>query len=157
MRLDRRAPRSDVVTVLAIWAQLAATLYLTGLIWVIQVVHYPLMDHVSEDGFVAFHTEHARRISAVVIVPMLVELITAIALVVVRPPGVSVTLLAAGLALVAVIWLSTFGVQVPLHRHLSDGLDPAAHRALVRGNWIRTLAWTLRAVVVIAIAVTAAG
>jgi hypothetical protein len=145
------------VTTLVIWAHLAATLYLTGLIWVIQVVHYPLMDRVPGDGFVAFHTEHARRISVLVVVPMVVELTTAIALLVIRPQGVSVALLIAGAVLVGVVWLSTFGLQIPLHRRLSQGFNPAAHRALLRSNWIRTVAWTLRGVIAIAIAVTAAG
>jgi hypothetical protein len=145
------------VTTLVIWAHLAATLYLTGLIWVIQVLHYPLMDRVPGDGFVAFHTEHARRISVLVVVPMVVELTTAIALLVIRPQGVSVALLIAGAVLVGVVWLSTFGLQVPLHRRLSQGFNPAAHRALLRSNWIRTVAWTLRGVIAIAIAVTAAG
>ncbi len=143
------------MTVLTVWANLAATLYLAGLIWVIQVVHYPLMDRVPGAGFVAFHSEHARRISIVVVAPMLIELISAIALLVIRPQGVSVALLIAGALLVGIVWLSTFTLQVPLHRRLSEGFDPAAHRALVRGNWIRTAAWTLRAVVAIAIAVTA--
>ncbi|MGD8439616.1 MAG: hypothetical protein PVG53_03705 [Holophagae bacterium] len=145
------------MTTLVIWAHLAATLYLTGLIWVIQVLHYPLMDRVPGDGFVAFHTEHARRISVLVVVPMVVELTTAIALLVIRPQGVSVALLIAGAVLVGVVWLSTFGLQVPLHRRLSQGFNPAAHRALLRSNWIRTVAWTLRGVIAIAIAVTAAG
>ena len=139
---------------LIIWAQLAATLYLTGLIWVIQVVHYPLMNRVPGDGFAAFHAAHARRISVVVVVPMLVELTSAVALVVIRPPGVSFALLVVGVVLVGVVWLSTFALQVPLHRRLSEGFDPAAHRALVRGNWIRTAAWTLRSAVAIAIAVS---
>ena len=145
----------EVVTTTIIWAHLAATLHLTGLIWVIQVVHYPLMDRVPADRFVAFHAEHAHRIGVVVIVPMLVELITALALLMVRPPGVSVELLMAGVVLVGAVWLSTFALQVPLHRRLSEGFDPAAHRALVHGNWIRTAAWTLRAAVAIAVAVTA--
>jgi hypothetical protein len=145
----------EVVTTTIIWAHLAATLYLTGLIWVIQVVHYPLMDRVPADGFTAFHAEHARRIGVVVIVPMLVELITALALLVIRPPGVPAALLVAGVVLVGTVWLSTFALQVPLHRQLSEGFNLAAHRALVHGNWIRTAAWTLRAAVAIAVAVTA--
>jgi hypothetical protein len=49
-----------------------------------------------------------------------------------------------GLVLLAAIWLSTFGLQVPLHRRLELGFDDDAHAALVRTNWIRTLAWTAR-------------
>ena len=53
------------MSTLMVWAHLAATLYLTGLIWVIQIVHYPLMDRVPGEAFVEFHHQHARRIGAV--------------------------------------------------------------------------------------------
>ena len=58
----------------------------------------------------------------------------------------------AGLALLAVIWLSTALVQVPLHRRLQGGFDAAAHRRLVRTNWLRTAAWTLRAALALRLA-----
>jgi hypothetical protein len=45
-----------------------------------------------------------------------------------------------------VIWISTFLVQVPLHRRLSAAWDPVAARRLVQTNWIRAAAWTLRGV-----------
>jgi hypothetical protein len=31
-----------------------------------------------------------------------------------------------------------------MHHRLERGFDPAAYRQLVRGNWIRTIAWSLR-------------
>jgi hypothetical protein len=40
-------------------------------------------------------------------------------------------------------------LQVPLHTRLARGFDPAAHRQLVRTNWLRTLAWTLRALLLL--------
>jgi hypothetical protein len=52
-----------------------------------------------------------------------------------------------GLALIAAIWLSTFFVQVPLHGRLArDGHSAAVVDSLVRSNWIRTIAWTARAI-----------
>jgi hypothetical protein len=51
----------------------------------------------------------------------------------------------AGAVLLAAIWLSTFAMQVPLHGQLAQGFDEAAHTALVRSNWIRTIGWSLRA------------
>ena len=44
-------------------------------------------------------------------------------------------------------------VQVPLHRRLQGGFDAAAHRRLVRTNWLRTAAWTLRAALALRLAV----
>ena len=52
----------------------------------------------------------------------------------------------AGVALLAVIWISTALFQIPLHNALSAGFDPAVHARLVHTNWIRTIAWTVRGV-----------
>ena len=135
-----------------VWAHLAATLYLAGLIWCIQVVHYPLMDRVGPETFIEFHRQHSLRISLIVVAPMLVELATAVMLVALVPEGVPRALPALGLGLLAVVWVSTFAVQVPLHARLARGFDPRAHRRLVRSNWLRTAAWTLRAALAIAVA-----
>jgi hypothetical protein len=142
-------------TVIVVWVHLAATLYLAGLIWTVQVVHYPLMDRVERRHFDEFHRRHALRIGWIVIPPMVVELITSALLALSPPQGVPRALPAIGVALVAIVWLSTFAIQVPLHRRLARGFDDAAHRALVRGNWLRTVAWSLRAVVAVAIAMAA--
>jgi hypothetical protein len=56
------------------------------------------------------------------------------------------------LALLGVIWASTAWIQVPLHRRLAVAPDPAAVERLVRTNWIRTGAWTLRAPLALALA-----
>lgn len=141
---------------IVVWAQLAATLYLAGLIWCIQVVHYPLMDRVGVEHFAGFHRRHSTRISLIVVPPMLVELATALLLVVSVPAGVPRLLPALGLALLGLVWVSTFAIQVPLHTRLARGFDAAAHRRLVRSNWLRTVAWSLRAAVALAIAAAAA-
>jgi hypothetical protein len=145
------------MTDIVIWIHLAATLFLTGLIWVIQIVHYPLLDQGGVDGFAGFHRRHTRRISLVVIPPMLVELATACWLALENPEAVPVALPRIGLVLLGIVWLSTFALQVPEHNRLSRGFDRAAHRRLVTGNWIRTIAWSLRAAVALAIALAAKG
>jgi len=127
-----------------------ATLTLVGLIWFVQVVHYPLMAAVGDHRFRAYAHEHASRTSWVVTAPMLLEAATAIAMVV-EPPAATVRpMVWVGLALLVLVWASTFGLQVPCHRRLASGFDPRVHRRLVRTNWIRTLAWTGRAPVAVA-------
>jgi len=132
------------VTELLVLIHFAATWYLVGLCWLVQRVQYPLMDQVGVAGFPAYEQAHVARIGPVVAPMMLVELGTGIALLWVGSGGGSRSLSIAGMALIVVIWLSTFLIQVPLHDVLADGFDPAAHASLVRTNWIRTLAWTLR-------------
>lgn len=122
----------------------AATLALVGLIWFVQVVHYPLFDLVSERRFDRFAAEHQRRTSWVVVPLMLTELGAALALLVSPPPGMGRGLLWLGAILLALIWLSTAFLQVPLHRRLSGGRDVSTIRRLVASNWLRTAAWSGR-------------
>ena len=127
--------------------QAAASLYLMGLIWLIQIVHYPLMGHVGREAFTQYETLHSRWITPIVALPMLIELACCITLVVNRPPAIPAWLTWCGLAFVVVIWLSTFLLQVPCHTRLSQGFDAQTHAQLVSTNWIRTLAWSARAAV----------
>ena len=119
----------------------AATLFMCGLIWFVQVVHYPLFSRVGHDAFPEYERRHVRWTGFVVGGPMIVELIAAAALAAVDG-GVLAWL---GLAMLGVIWLSTWRWQVPAHRALGHGFDAVAHRRLVRTNWVRTIAWSLRA------------
>ncbi|MEM1044277.1 MAG: hypothetical protein AAGI91_16840 [Bacteroidota bacterium] len=126
-------------------AHLFATLTMFGVIWIVQVVHYPLFAGVGADGFVAYEASHQARISVIVLPAMLLELGTAVALLWTRPEVVPAWMVWTGLALVGVIWLSTAVLQVPMHTALSSGFDADAHARLVGTNWVRTAAWSLRA------------
>lgn len=55
------------------------------------------------------------------------------------------------LILVIGIFASTFFIQVPLHQKLSVGKDSHLIYRLVRTNWMRTIAWTLKAILMILI------
>ena len=124
---------------------LGATLALVGLIWTVQVVHYPLFSGVGAEGWAAYEAAHQSRITVVVAPLMLAELATAVGLVLARPAGVPAWAVIVGAALVGLIWASTAFVQVPLHNALSRGpFDGDAHARLVATNWLRTVAWTAR-------------
>ena len=124
--------------------QLASTLCLVGLIWTIQIVHYPLMAQVGVEEFTRYHAAHSAAITWLVVPLMLAELVSAIALVLDRPEAVPNWAAWVGLALVVLIWLSTGLLQVPQHALLAQGFDAGAHRTLVLSNWVRTAAWSLR-------------
>jgi hypothetical protein len=130
--------------------QAFASLALTGLIWCIQVVHYPLFAAVGRDEFTRYEADHARLITLVVGPLMLVELAAALWLAAVRPAGVPAWMAWTGLALVAAIWLSTAAIQVPCHAKLAAGFDAEVHARLVSSNWIRTVAWTARGLLALA-------
>ena len=120
----------------------ASTLAMTGLIWFVQLVHYPLFPHAASGDFSDFARDHQRRTGWVVVPLMLTEATTATLLLV--SPGSSIAVWV-GWGLLVSIWISTALVQVPLHGRLANGFDPRAARRLVSTNWWRTLAWTVRA------------
>lgn len=128
--------------------QAIASSAMCGLIWFVQVVHYPLFARVLGAESKDFATAHQERTKFVVIPFMLAEGLTAAAVAWAPPPGVPPSLALAGVALVAGLWLSTACVQMPLHGRLArDGHLPETVTALVRSNWLRTLLWSLRAAV----------
>ena len=136
---------------------LAATAAMTGLIWFVQVVHYPLFASVGEPQFVAYEASHRWRTSLVVGPLMGLETFTALILVVSPPAGQGRTLALVGVALLAVIHASTVLLQIPRHTELSEAHDHAAIRRLVRSNWVRTVGWSARGVLAVAMLVVAAG
>lgn len=124
----------------------AATLVMVGVIWFVQIVHYPLFAAVPVDGFVAYEARHTNRTAWVVGPPMVIEGFTALVLVAAPPDGASSTLPMIGLGLLGLVTLSTVLVQVPLHGRLSQRWDPDDAERLVRTNWIRTIGWSARGV-----------
>ncbi len=125
-------------------AHLGSTGLMAGLIWFVQIVHYPLHAAVPAEAFVAYEREHVARTGRLVGPLMLVEAATVVALLVRPPDGLSAWMPGAGAGLLALLWISTFLVQVPMHRRLERGADVATVRRLVASNWIRTAAWSLR-------------
>ena len=121
---------------------------MVGLIWLVQVVHYPLMANVSKENYVEYQQLHERMITPVVGIPMIIEIVTAMLLLLYIPKGVSVTWVWTAIALLAVAWLATAFLSVPCHSKLNAGFDADIHRRLVDTNWVRTIAWTLRGILV---------
>jgi hypothetical protein len=128
----------------------AATLLMCGVIWMVQLVHYPLFSEVGESTYVRYQNGHQTLITLLVGPLMLIEAGTALLLLAQPPQGVPAWMTWAGMALVAVVWGATFFLSVPQHAVLSAGFDAEAHRALVSSNWVRTLAWSGRGVLVLA-------
>ncbi len=62
-----------------------STLYIVGLIWFVQLVHYPLMSRVGPGAYPVYQRAHQSLTTLAVGPAMLVELIASIALVVDGP------------------------------------------------------------------------
>jgi hypothetical protein len=156
LRVDADARiETDPVLDLLLIGQLLATVYMTGLIWFVQIVHYPLLAWVDEAGFPAYEAKHQQRTTWVVAPPMLVELLTAMALLGWAEAIGGWWIALINLASVIVIWLSTALVQMPLHAQLTHARDLKRIRRLVMTNWLRTALWTGRSALVVTLCMTA--
>lgn len=131
-------------------ANFAATFFLVGLIWMVQIVHYPLFDDVGDTNYTRYQERHQNNITLIVAPVMLIELATAVLMIWIVDERIDKTLVYLGLGLVVLVWLSTALIQVPCHEKLVRGFDPVAYRWLVNSNWIRTIAWTARGGIVVA-------
>ena len=124
----------------------ASTLFLSGLIWMVQLVHYPSFHFVDPSEFKRFHQFHSRRISIIVIPLMIIELITS---------GVlwfhseTFSINSIGFYLVLSIWVSTAFLSVPAHSKLSSGKNDEQIDKLIHTNWVRTFLWTLKSVLML--------
>ena len=130
---------------------LATVLPMTGLIWFVQVVHYPLFAGVGEERFTAYQATHSRSTTFVVAPLMTVELVTSGLLALDTPEGIARWVMWVELGLTGVTWLATGLLSVPQHNRLAVAFDHDAWRRLVVTNWIRTVAWTAHAILLLGV------
>jgi len=130
-------------------ANVASTLYMMGLIWFVQVVHYPLHGHVGTAQFSEYQQLHMSWTGLVVGPAMMIEALTTLYLVIDPIQQVPTWYFWLGGILLLFIWASTGLLQVPLHNGLLDQFNEYRHSQLVRSNWIRTICWTFRGALVL--------
>lgn len=126
---------------------LVASCVMVGVIWFVQLVHYPLLALIGADRAPAIAVEHQRRTAWVVGPPMAVEGVTTLILLISRPEGVDAWLPWAGACVLAIVLASTVFLSVPLHERMVSSPDATIGRRLVATNWPRTVGWTVRAII----------
>ena len=124
---------------ISLFSQLLACLAMTGIIWMVQIAIYPLLAQLSGAVFHEYHDRYMSRVTFVIAPLMFVEAIACAACLWFGDLHDFLV----PTALLAVIWLSTAFIQVPQHKSLT----PESVPALVKSNWIRTLAWTSRSAI----------
>jgi hypothetical protein len=118
---------------------------MTGLIWFVQIVHYPIFDTIPHDIFTQFARRHCNLTGLVVGPPMIGEAISAL-LLAVTWQGTGKMLVWLNFALVVAIWLCTLLFSIPSHsRFCSSGHSESTLAYLLSTNWLRTVFWTIRA------------
>ena len=116
-----------------------------GLIWFVQLVHYPLFAQVGEHTHILYHRIHIQWTTWAVGPAMLIELATDLFLC--WAVQFEYGMVTFGFIMLMTVWLSTVLLQIPCHNRLALGFEVSVHRRLVLSNWIRTIAWSLRDII----------
>jgi uncharacterized membrane protein len=132
----------------------AAAWGMVGLIWMVQLVHYPMLAGYSQAVPATAAVEHQRRITWVVGPLMTAEGVTALILLVRRPDTMGPLSAWTAAALLGVALLSTVTIQVPLHAELAQRHDNRTAQRLITTNWVRTAAWSARGLLLAAVLAT---
>lgn len=120
---------------------LVSTLYMVGLCWFVQIVHYPLFQSIDPNQFT--DCQKKNWVTGYVTGPiMIVELITGLILWYQFQDQMHY----ANMALIAITGFSTILVQIPIHLKLKKKYSAELILKLIRSNWMRTISWTCRGV-----------
>ena len=125
--------------------QIAVSGYLVGLIWLIQLIHYPAFRHIDPSKWGAFHQAHSAALGLLAGGPMIISLLVGLWLA--STVGNARQYVMLGCEILA--WIVTFALSVPEHTRLGRAQDGAAISRLIRWNWLRTLAWTVKLAVLL--------
>jgi len=130
---------------------LALTLYMSGMIWSMQILEYPLFAPVGPKEFPAYHRRHNRGLPFLVILPSLAAFASAIIVIFTRPARLPLWASIVVAVLDLCIFIATVVREAPLHAQLDrEGYQAPLMRQLVQGNWIRTVLWTANAIFLLA-------
>ena len=117
----------------------AIDLSLAVFLWLVQCIIYPSFRHISADIFEKWHAGYQRRVSWIIGPILLLQLFLVGIEAVQEPSRYSLI----RLGLVAVSWLITVCVSVPLHRRIKRGEQrEQSIERLIQSNWLRTLTWS---------------
>lgn len=115
---------------------------MSGVLWVVQVVHYPLLREVSVESIIEISHRHQNLITKVVGPAMVVEAASSAATLLIVPSNVIPIALVNFCFLLIAVYVTIFHA-VPLHAKIGRG-ESGSIPALIKVNWIRTAAWSMR-------------
>ena len=119
-----------------------STSIMVGVIWVMQIVHYPIFRFVKKEEYNDFQNFHMKRISYIVVPSMIVELLSGI---IVLYLNINISFqFQASMALLIIIWMLTGFVFSNIHNNLLNGFNIKTGYSLILWNWVRTTLWSIR-------------
>ncbi len=121
-----------------------ATFIMVGVIWVIQLVHYPSFYFIEKKKYQSFQKFHMRNISYIVMPMMIIELFTGFILIVNFNNFKGYYNFNISLFFLLCTWAITGIIFTKLHNELLKGYDKLIIKKIIKWNWIRTIFWTFR-------------
>ena len=113
------------------------------------MVNYPLLSWVDREKFCEFEKKYQKRVSLLLFPLIVLECFFAVLMLTVAKDGECRNLTYVLFVLLLFIWFSTFCLQVPEHAELANGFSFKNIKRLILTNWIRTVAWTLRSIILL--------
>ena len=124
-----------------------STSVMSGVIWVIQLLHYPSFHFIDDQKYIEFQHFHMQRISFIVIPVMIIEFASALLLAYFFRSSLTIILL----ALLLGVWAVTFIFFTNMHQKLTNGYNQGIVDRLIQINWFRTTLWSLRLIILLSI------
>ena len=125
--------------------QIVCNSYLVSLVFMTQFITYPTFLHIDKDKFSEYHRKYVNNISFIVAPVMLIELLTLLLIAYFSKDF----LIIKSLILLLVIWLTTFFIMIPSHNKISKSFNKKEINRLINYNWIRTILWSFKLLVII--------
>lgn len=131
---------------------LVSTSFMVGVIWIVQLVHYPTFLFIDEQKSNDFQKFHMSRISYIVMPAMTTELFSGIYIYIYSNMAIDSNLFLLALTILLINWIITALVFVKMHNKLLINYKIEIISLLVKWNWLRTLLWSVRLILLLRMA-----
>ena len=128
---------------------LVSTSFMVGVIWIVQLVHYPTFLFIDEQKSNDFQKFHMSRISYIVMPAMTTELFSGIYIFIYSNMAIDSNLFLLALTILIINWIITALVFVKMHNKLLINYKIEIISLLVKWNWLRTLLWSVRLILLL--------
>ncbi len=123
------------------------TSVMVGVIWLVQVVHYPSFNFIDKKFYSDFQNFHIKKISFVVVPVMSLELVSGLVLIFLDHRQSTPSLISFGILIL--IWIITGLFFAKAHQDLTAGYNREIVERIIKLNWIRTLLWSIRLILLL--------
>ncbi|MAI87886.1 MAG: hypothetical protein CMF98_01970 [Candidatus Marinimicrobia bacterium] len=120
------------------------TFFMTGIIWLIQLIHYPSFSFIDKNMYSKFQTFHMNRISFLVGPIMILELLSGFYLLLFFYSESNFFVI--NFILNILILTMTIIVFGTIHKKLIEGFKFSLFAKLISMNWIRTILWSMKSI-----------